>query len=93
MIFECNQLCSCNSITCNNRVVQHGITQRFQLFKTKSKDWGIRTLRKIVKGSFVCEYVGEIITDFEADQREDDCYVFDLDARVSKPVLMYGNIT
>ena len=27
-------------------------------------------------------YVGEIITDFEADQREDDSYLFDLDNKV-----------
>ena len=29
-------------------------------------------------------YVGEIITDFEADQREDDSYLFDLDNKVIK---------
>ncbi|KAK5649751.1 hypothetical protein RI129_000780 [Pyrocoelia pectoralis] len=83
MIFECNQLCSCNVLTCNNRVVQHGVTQRFQLYKTDDKGWGIRTLSNISKGTFVCEYIGEIITDVEADQREDDSYVFDLDSRVS----------
>jgi hypothetical protein len=58
MIFECNDRCSCNAITCNNRVVQKGLTQRFELFKTTDKGWGIRTLRLIPKGSFVCEYVG-----------------------------------
>lgn len=35
------------------------------------------------QGSYVCEYVGEIITDLEADQRQDDSYLFDLDNRVS----------
>lgn len=34
------------------------------------------------QGSYVCEYVGEIITDLEADQRQDDSYLFDLDNRV-----------
>jgi euchromatic histone-lysine N-methyltransferase len=84
MIFECNDRCSCNAITCNNRVVQKGLTQRFELFKTTDKGWGIRTLRLIPKGSFVCEYVGEIITDMEADRREDDSFLFDLENRVCR---------
>lgn len=83
MLFECNPACDCNRITCNNRVIQHGPTQRFQLFRTKGKGWGLRTLRHIPKGTYVCEYVGEIISDSEADHREDDSYLFDLDNRVS----------
>jgi hypothetical protein len=55
MLFECNQACSCNRITCHNRVVQHGLTARFQLFRTKDKGWGVRTLRPINKGTYVCE--------------------------------------
>jgi euchromatic histone-lysine N-methyltransferase len=55
MLFECNQGCSCNRITCRNRVVQHGLTARFQLFRTKDKGWGVRTLRPISKGTYVCE--------------------------------------
>ncbi|XP_039311408.1 histone-lysine N-methyltransferase EHMT1 isoform X2 [Solenopsis invicta] len=81
MLFECNPACDCNRITCNNRVIQHGPTQRFQLFRTKGKGWGLRTLRLIPKGTYVCEYVGEIISDSEADHREDDSYLFDLDNR------------
>ncbi|XP_020288910.1 histone-lysine N-methyltransferase EHMT2 isoform X2 [Pseudomyrmex gracilis] len=81
MLFECNPACDCNRITCNNRVIQHGLTQRFQLFRTKGKGWGLRTLRFIPKGTYVCEYVGEIISDSEADHREDDSYLFDLDNR------------
>lgn len=89
MLFECNQGCNCNAITCNNRVVQHGLTQRFQLFRTASKGWGIRTLRYIPKGAYVCEYIGEVISDLEADQREDDSYLFDLDNRVCIKVNMF----
>lgn len=82
MLFECNPACDCNKITCNNRVVQHGVTQRFQLFRSCKKGWGIKTIRFIPKGTYVCEYVGEIISDSEADHREDDSYLFDLDNRV-----------
>ncbi|KAF2905274.1 hypothetical protein ILUMI_00894 [Ignelater luminosus] len=97
MIFECNQLCNCNAITCNNRIVQHGLTQRFQLFKTETKGWGIRTLRNIAKGTYVCEYIGEVIADTEADRREDDSYIFDLDNKDSESFCIdakqYGNFT
>ena len=31
MIFECNEMCKCNVNTCNNRVLQHGITARLQV--------------------------------------------------------------
>lgn len=84
MIFECNFACDCNAITCNNRLVQHGPMQRFQVFRTAGKGWGLRSVLSIPKGSFVCEYIGEIISDSEADHREDDSYLFDLDNRVSK---------
>jgi euchromatic histone-lysine N-methyltransferase len=55
---------------------------RLQVFRTKGKGWGVRALRDIPKGTFVCEYVGEIISDSEADRREDDSYLFDLDNKV-----------
>ncbi|XP_034948298.1 histone-lysine N-methyltransferase EHMT1 [Chelonus insularis] len=96
MLFECNPACACNRITCNNRVVQHGLTQRFQLFRTKGKGWGLKTLRHVPKGTYVCEYVGEIISDSEADHREDDSYLFDLDNRDGETYCIdarrYGNL-
>ncbi|KAK3894607.1 hypothetical protein Pcinc_001655 [Petrolisthes cinctipes] len=96
MIFECNRACRCNKLSCNNRVVQHGISAHMQLFRTVGKGWGVRALKTIQKGSYVCEYVGEIITDLEADQRQDDSYLFDLDNRDSETFCIdarsYGNI-
>ena len=44
--------------------------------------WGVRSLAVIPQGSFVCEYTGELIPDSEADDRDDDCYLFDLDSKV-----------
>lgn len=96
MLFECNELCSCNVKQCRNRVVQRGLKARFQLFRTVGKGWGVRTLTMIPKGTYVCEYVGEIISDCEADQREDDSYLFDLDNRDGETYCIdacrYGNI-
>lgn len=44
---------------CTNRLVQHGLQVRLQLFKTQNKGWGIRCLDDVAKGSFVCIYAGE----------------------------------
>lgn len=44
---------------CTNKLVQHGLQVRLQLFKTQNKGWGIRCLDDVAKGSFVCIYAGE----------------------------------
>uniref|UniRef100_A0A8C4EV70 Euchromatic histone-lysine N-methyltransferase 2 n=1 Tax=Dicentrarchus labrax TaxID=13489 RepID=A0A8C4EV70_DICLA len=81
LIFECNMACSCYR-TCKNRVVQAGI-------KKPQTD--------IPQGSFICEYVGELISDAEADVREDDSYLFDLDNKDGEVYCIdaryYGNIS
>ncbi|KDO53061.1 hypothetical protein CISIN_1g037821mg [Citrus sinensis] len=41
-----------------------------QVFLTdRHKGWGLRTLQDLPKGSFVCEYVGEILTNTELYER------------------------
>ncbi|XP_047017705.2 histone-lysine N-methyltransferase EHMT1 isoform X1 [Ictalurus punctatus] len=95
-IFECNHACSCWR-TCKNRVVQNGLRIRLQLFRTQKTGWGVRTLQDIQQGTFVCEYVGEIISDAEADVREIDSYLFSLDSKVGDMYCIdarfYGNIS
>ncbi|CAG8815139.1 1013_t:CDS:2, partial [Racocetra persica] len=69
-IFECNSSCTCTPKVCPNRIVQHGINIPLQVFKTRDgRGWGLRTLQKIYKGMFVCEYAGEIIKTEEAKRR------------------------
>ncbi|KAI1882505.1 hypothetical protein AGOR_G00251450 [Albula goreensis] len=96
LIFECNHACSCWR-TCKNRVVQNGLRIRLQLFRTHKMGWGVRTLQDIPQGTFVCEYVGEIISDSEADVRENDSYLFNLDNKVGDVYCIdarfYGNIS
>lgn len=42
----------------------------FQVFLTREgKGWGLRTLENLPKGAFVCEYVGEILTNMELYER------------------------
>ncbi|KAM6297037.1 histone-lysine N-methyltransferase EHMT1 [Aegotheles albertisi] len=96
LIFECNHACSCWR-TCRNRVVQNGLRIRLQLYRTQKMGWGVRTMQDIPLGTFVCEYVGELISDSEADVREEDSYLFDLDNKDGEVYCIdarfYGNIS
>ncbi|XP_013879446.1 histone-lysine N-methyltransferase EHMT1 [Austrofundulus limnaeus] len=95
VLFECNHACSCWR-TCRNRVVQNGLRVRLQLFRTERMGWGVRAMQDIPQGTFICEYVGEIITDAEADKRESDSFLFTLDNKVGDvhciDARLFGNI-
>lgn len=95
VLFECNHACSCWR-TCRNRVVQNGLRVRLQLFRTRNMGWGVRAMQDIPQGAFICEYVGEIITDAEADKRENDSFLFTLDNKVGDvhciDARLFGNI-
>lgn len=67
-IKECWWKCGCSK-QCGNRVVQRGITRNLQVFMTETKGWGLRTLEDLPKGAFVCEYVGEVLTNAELFDR------------------------
>ena len=44
---------------------------RCQVYWTKEgKGWGLRTLEDLPPGTFVCEYVGEILTSLEMKERK-----------------------
>ncbi|KAM3678884.1 histone-lysine N-methyltransferase SETDB2 isoform 4-T4 [Ammospiza maritima maritima] len=75
-IYECSVLCRCDKLMCQNRVVQHGIQVRLQVFNTEKKGWGVRCLDDIDKGTFVCTYSGrfmsraEVLGDSEQELKE-----------------------
>ncbi|XP_019857051.1 PREDICTED: flocculation protein FLO11-like isoform X2 [Amphimedon queenslandica] len=84
-IYECNFMCSCSS-TCYNRVVQFGRQFPVCIFRTRNgRGWGVKTCSDLKRGTFVTEYVGEVITTEEAERRgvtydrEGSTYLFDLD--------------
>ncbi|XP_071394128.1 histone-lysine N-methyltransferase SETDB1-B-like [Centroberyx affinis] len=60
-VYECNPLCRCDRRMCSNRVVQHGIQLRLQVFKTRDRGWGVRCLDDVAKGTFVCTYSGRVV--------------------------------
>lgn len=60
-------------------MTQHGIKIPLEIFKTKSKGWGVRSLNFIPSGTFICEYTGELLEDREAENRAGfDEYLFDI---------------
>ncbi|XP_060966279.1 histone-lysine N-methyltransferase SUVR4 isoform X2 [Cannabis sativa] len=68
-IKECWRKCGCD-MKCGNRVVQRGISRRLQVFFTsEGKGWGVRPLDPLPEGAFVCEYIGEVLTNMELYNR------------------------
>ncbi|XP_053671110.1 uncharacterized protein LOC128721382 [Anopheles nili] len=92
-IVECGDSCDCNQRLCRNRVVQHGLDVPLQLHYIPGKAWGVRTLLPIPKGSFLIEYVGELLTDEVANHRDDDSYLFDLGVGYCIDASAYGNVS
>ncbi|NWS66739.1 SETB2 methyltransferase, partial [Crotophaga sulcirostris] len=70
-VYECSVLCRCDKMMCQNRVVQHGIQVRLQVFNTEKKGWGVRCLDDIDKGTFVCTYSGRLMSRAEAQASGD----------------------
>ncbi|CAH0404469.1 unnamed protein product [Chilo suppressalis] len=80
-IYECNSRCKCKH-TCLNRVAQHPLQLKLQVFKTLNRGWGIRALNDVPKGSFLCVYAGNLLTDATANMdglNEGDEYLAELD--------------
>ncbi|XVF28506.1 hypothetical protein REPUB_Repub15cG0035200 [Reevesia pubescens] len=61
LIFECGTFCRCPP-TCRNRVSQHGLRNRLEIFRSRETGWGVRSLDLIQAGAFICEYTGVVLT-------------------------------
>lgn len=84
-IYECNSKCSCHISRCGNRVVGNGIHVELEVFRCSNpiKGWGVRCKKDIPIGSFIVDYVGEVLMEQECDRRGIDYgdeYLFSLDA-------------
>lgn len=65
-LYECNSQCKCSK-ACSNRVAQHPLQLKLQVFKTMSRGWGLRCLNDVPMGCFVCVYAGDLLTDKNAN--------------------------
>lgn len=80
-IYECNSMCKCKS-NCLNRVAQQPLQMKLQVFKTGNRGWGLRCLNDVPKGSFICCYAGNLLTEQvanEAGENLGDEYFAELD--------------
>ncbi|KAK1430512.1 hypothetical protein QVD17_13314 [Tagetes erecta] len=78
VVYECGPSCGCPP-ACYNRVTQRGMKIHLEIFKTESRGWGVRSVSSISSGSFICEYIGELLEDTEAEKRTgNDEYLFDI---------------
>lgn len=102
-IYECNPKCACPS-SCINRIVQLGRKIPLCIFRTIGRGWGVKTMQPLKCNTFVSEYVGEVITNEEAERRGEMCdaqgitYLFDLDFEDDNSAFTidaanYGNIS
>lgn len=88
-IYECNEACTCSIHDCPNRLVQRGLQFRLEVFRI-DKGWSVRTLEDICQGSFVIEYLGEVITEEEAKVRlssrnDDETFIWNLNSAQKIP--------
>ncbi|CAL0333630.1 unnamed protein product [Lupinus luteus] len=87
MIYECGPMCQCLP-NCKNRVSQSGLKLHMEVFRTKDRGWGLRSLDPIRAGTFICEYAGEVIDKANVSQNgneeDTDEYVFDT-SRIFEP--------
>lgn len=80
-VFECSLANRSCTMACRNRLVQFGPTYRLEVFRCAkpphgdhnlakySKGWGVRSPDAVPEGAFLCEYIGEYISDDEAESR------------------------
>jgi len=68
LIYECSDSCRCTN--CHNKLVQFGPCPDLEIRSFESKGLGLIAVKPISKGSFICEYAGEVLTSSEAIRRD-----------------------
>lgn len=85
LVYECNSSCSCDR-TCQNRVLQNGVQVKLEVYKTKNKGWAVRAHEAISRGTFVCEYIGEVLNR-EANEVDMSCsYQYKIDSQIDDTI-------
>ncbi|XP_048334681.2 histone-lysine N-methyltransferase SUVR5 isoform X3 [Ziziphus jujuba] len=88
LVYECNDRCSCSK-NCPNRVLQNGVRVKLEIYRTEKKGWAVRAGEAILRGTFVCEYIGEVLDEQEANKRrkrygtEGCSYLYEIDAHIN----------
>mgnify|MGYP006191457639 CR=1 FL=1 len=83
-IFECNARCSCHVSRCKNRIVGNGPNLRLEVFRCDNplKGWGVRCKTDILPGTYIADYLGEVLLEEDSEKRGlmlNDEYLFTQD--------------
>ena len=79
-IIECSKFCSC-SADCFNKTSQNGAHSSLYIDNTVGKGRGVYTRERLKQGTFLCEYVGQLIKLDEYNTRlkeASNCYAMKL---------------
>jgi len=68
-LLECHSGCKCNPALCRNRVSQRGPMAGLSIEHTNGKGYGLFTKQFVPRGTFVCTYSGEVISEEVAKAR------------------------
>ncbi|XP_055856799.1 histone-lysine N-methyltransferase ash1 isoform X2 [Episyrphus balteatus] len=61
----------------NQKIQRHEVAPGVERFMTENKGWGVRTNLPIKKGTYILEYVGEVVTEKEFKDRMATLYIND----------------
>ncbi len=79
-VVECSRFCSCTS-DCLNKTSQNGVHSSLYIDNTDGKGRGVYTKERLKQGTFLCEYVGQLIKLEEYNTRligASNCYAMKL---------------
>lgn len=71
------ETCPCGD-KCQNTKIQKHIVAPVERFMTISKGWGVRSNALIKKGTYILEYVGEVVSEREFKERMATLYINDI---------------
>uniref|UniRef100_A0A182VWH7 Histone-lysine N-methyltransferase n=1 Tax=Anopheles minimus TaxID=112268 RepID=A0A182VWH7_9DIPT len=69
--------CPCGDRCRNTSIQRHEYAPGLERFMTEEKGWGIRSREPIMKGNFIMEYLGEVVTEREFKERMRTMYLND----------------
>lgn len=96
-VIECNSSCICGT-DCLNRVTQRSPSQKLTLIDTESKGVGAACSSRLQRGTFVGEYVGELVTTAMATERlrslslTDKCFILQYHEHLSSGSIISTNV-
>eukprot|EP00826_Nyctotherus_ovalis_P021922 TRINITY_DN1715_c0_g1_i7.p1 TRINITY_DN1715_c0_g1~~TRINITY_DN1715_c0_g1_i7.p1 ORF type:complete len:122 (-),score=9.75 TRINITY_DN1715_c0_g1_i7:396-761(-) len=74
--FECSSSCSCQFKECHNRKLQKGLATELEIrYISESKGFGVFSLSPIKANDFICEYIGELLSESQVSSLHSQGYL------------------